>query len=349
MAMANRLHWIDTTKAICIICVYFAHCAAFTTGNINLIKAVSPFYVNAFFFISGYLLCKKYLQENTISNFASQAYLSGVKTCIFKIVIPTIIFSSMICIPKALLHNYTIDYKILIIDIWGGSSFWFTSALAVAQLVILTLFLTKNRNIFFYLVITALIFLATQYLCDFTPHPARFYFPWYWRTGLIYTFVLILGGVYYTFEKEINLFLHKGGVIAIATISIYTYFYLYRNDNIFFLGLSGRCTTLGFIGAISTTLLLIFILRRCSSYTITDFIGKNSIVFYFFSGAVPNTIAALMNRLLNGNELFIATFTLSIIISYIITLVICNYFPFLTDIRKVNMKAYANFYSSNNR
>ena len=148
MATANRLHWIDTTKAVCIICVYYAHCVAFTTGNINLIKAVSPFYVNAFFFVSGYLLYKKYLQENTISNFASQAYLSGVKTCIFKIIIPTIIFSSIICIPKALFHSYTIDYKTLIIDVWGGSSFWFTSALAVAQLVILTLFLTKIKNIF---------------------------------------------------------------------------------------------------------------------------------------------------------------------------------------------------------
>lgn len=205
--------------------------------------------------------------------------------------------------------------------------------MAVAQLVILTLFLTKNRNIFFYLVITALIFLATQYLCDFTPHPARFYFPWYWRTGLIYTFVLILGGVYYTFEKEINLFLHKGGVIAIATISIYTYFYLYRNDNIFFLGLSGRCTTLGFIGAISTTLLLIFILRRCSSYTITDFIGKNSIVFYFFSGAIPNTIATILKKIINGNILFITTVIISIVISYIVARLINIYAPFLMDIR----------------
>lgn len=47
----------------------------------------------------------------------------------------------------------------------------------------------------------------------------------------------------------------------------------------------------------------------------------------------------MMNRLLNGSELFIATFTLSIIISYIITLVICDYFPFLTDIRKINIKS----------
>ena len=74
-------------------------------------------------------------------------------------------------------------------------------------------------------------------------------------------------------------------------------------------------------------------------YNITDFIGKNSIVLYFLSGAIPNTIATLINRFLNGNELFIATFTLSIIISYIITLVICDYFPFLTDIRKTNIKS----------
>lgn len=335
MATANRLHWIDTTKAVCIICVYFAHCAAFTTGNINLIKAVSPFYVNAFFFISGYLLCKKYLQENTISNFASQTYLSGVKTCIFKIVIPTIIFSSIICIPKALLHNYTIDYKILIIDIWGGSSFWFTSALAVAQLVILTLFLTKNRNIFFYLVITALIFLATQYLCDFTPHPARFYFPWYWRTGLIYTFIITLGGLYSTFESKVDLFLSKGGIILIAISCIIIYVCVYSGYAIAFLGLSGRCTILGFIGAISSTLLLIYIIKRCKNHNITDFIGKNSIVFYFLSGAIPNTIATILKKIIDGNVLFITTIIISIVISYIVALLINNYAPFLMDIRKL--------------
>ena len=335
--MANRLHWIDTIKAICIICVYFAHCASFTTGNINLIKAVSPFYVNTFFFISGYLLYKKYIQDDIISKFSFSSYKEALKSCIYKIIIPTIIFSSIICIPKALHHNYIVDYKILIIDIWGGSSFWFTSALAVAQIVILTLFLTRNKNIFFYLVITALIFLTTQYLCDFTTHPARFYFPWYWRTGLIYTFIITLGGLYSTFESKIDLFLSKGGITLIAISCIIIYVCAYSSYTIAFLGLSGKCTILGFIGAISSSLLLIYIMKRCNNHNITDFIGKNSIIFYFLSGAIPNTIATIFKKFIDGNALFISTLISSIIISYIVTLLISKYTPFLMDIRKLKV------------
>ena len=338
MATANRLHWIDTTKAVCIICVYYAHCVAFTTGNINLIKAVSPFFVNAFFFVSGYLLYKKYLQENTISNFASQAYLSGVKTCIFKIIIPTIIFSSIICIPKALFHSYTIDYKKLIIDVWGGSSFWFTSALAVAQLVILTLFLTKIKNIFFYFIATAIIFSTIQYLCDFSPHPARFYFPWYWRTGLIYTFIITLGGLYYTFESKVNLFLSKGGIILIDISCIIIYACVYNGYAIAFLGLSGKCTILGFIGAVSSTLLLIYIIKRCNNHNITNFIGRNSIVFYFLSGAVPNIVAIVLKKIFDGNILLLGTLTASFATSYLAANIINKFFPYLIDIRLLKAK-----------
>lgn len=338
MAAKQRLYWIDTTKTICIICVYFAHCVAFTTGNINLVKAVSPFYVNAFFFVSGYLLYKKYLQENIIINFASQAYINGIKTCIYKIIFPTIIFSSIIYIPKNLFHECSINYSTFALDVLGGCSFWFTSALAIAQLTILTLFLTKIKNIFFYFIATAIIFSTIQYLCDFSSQSALFYFPWFWRTGLIYTFILTLGGIYYTFEKEINLFLHKGGIIAIAIISIYAYFYLYSNDNISFLGLSGRCTMLGFIGAISTTLLLIFMIRRCSSHTITNFIGRNSIVFYFLSGAVPNIVAIVLKKIFDGNILLLGTLIVSFATSYLAANIINKYFPYLMDIRLLKAK-----------
>lgn len=334
MAEKQRLYWIDTTKAICIICVYYAHSVAFTIKDPNIKDIVTPFYVNTFFFISGYLLYKKYLQNHIIENFTLQTYWNAVKNFICRIVVPTIIFSFIISIPKAKFHNYTIDYRTLFIDVLGGCSFWFTSALAVAQIVILTLFLTRNKNIFFYLVITALIFLITQYLCDFTPHPARFYFPWYWRTGLIYTFIITLGGLYSTVESKVDLFLSKGGIILIAISCIIIYVCVYSGYAIAFLGLSGKCTILGFIGAISSILLLIYIIKRCKNHNITDFIGKNSIIFYFLSGAVPNTIATILKKFIDGNVLFISTLTSSIIISYMVTLLISKYTPFLMDIRK---------------
>lgn len=338
MTTANRLHWIDTIKATCIICVYFAHCVVFTTNNTNLIKAVSPFYVNAFFFVSGYLLYKKYLQNNIISNFSLSSYRKALKNCIYKIIIPTIVFSSIIYIPKSVFHNQSIDYTTIMMDIFGGCSFWFTSALAVAQITILTLFLSKKRNIFFYLITTFLIFAIIQIISDFTPKPARFHFPWYWRTGLIYTFIITLGGLYSTFENKVDLFLSKGGIILITISCIIIYVCVYDGYAIAFLGLSGRCSIIGFIGAISSILLLIHIIKRCNDYNITNFIGKNSIIFYFLSGAVPNTFATIFGKMLEKNTLMITTFIVSIVISYAATYTINKYFPYLTDMRLLRNK-----------
>lgn len=339
MSTQNRLHWIDTIKAICIICVYFAHCVFFTTDDDILKKAVAPFYVNTFFFVSGYLLYKKYLQPGVIDNFSFPTYWNCIKTCIYRIIIPSIIFSSIVYVPKALFHNQEIDFYQFILNTIGGCGFWFTASLAVAQIVIFTLFLTKEKNILFYLAITAGIFIAIQTLCDFTPKPAHYYFPWYWRTGLAYTFIITLGGVHYIYENKINRFLNKGGIILAIIASVLVYIHIYSGGRYAFMGLSGRATTLGIIGAISTTLLLIYIVKRCNSYKTTDFIGRNSIIFYFLSAAVPTIISSILKRVIGGNALLIITLITSIIISYIVTLIINRYLPFLTDIRLLKKRS----------
>lgn len=58
----NRKNWIDAVKALCMIGVYLMHSYAYYNNNgTNYGAFVSPFYVNAFFFVSGYLLFGKLL------------------------------------------------------------------------------------------------------------------------------------------------------------------------------------------------------------------------------------------------------------------------------------------------
>ena len=54
MQTFERKHWIDLTKAICMIGVYLKHSQIYV-GSADYGYWVDPFYVNAFFFISGYL------------------------------------------------------------------------------------------------------------------------------------------------------------------------------------------------------------------------------------------------------------------------------------------------------
>lgn len=331
--MKTRLPWIDIVKVICIICVYIVHTENFTRTNTILSILASPFYVNAFFFTNGYLLYKKYLH----SNFASTNSLTTLKTrilnCVYKLAIPTIIFSAILYLPKKFFNNQSFDFQTFLIEIFGGVSFWFTSALFIAQITILILFMTKRKNILFYLILTGIIFITLQTFCDFTSQPAINYFPWFWRTGLIYTFIMTIGGMYAKYEDKINIWY----LIVLVCASIIGYYMIYTKEIVSCLGLSGRCDVIGFITSLSTTIIITKAAKCLKTNHLLTFVGKNSIIFYFLSGAIPALVSTIIMRInITGAYLLLTTFILSFICSYIFTYIIVKYFSFLIDIRLIN-------------
>lgn len=335
MTTKLREHWIDNLKAICIICVYIAHCESFYLHGSNIATfIVTPFYVNAFFFISGYLLIKKYFKENHIKNYSiKREYKNDLKNVLFRITIPTIIFSAIIYIPK---HSGIFDLNSFIYKVLGGISLWFTSALCISQLIIYTLLLSRRTNIWFYTVITFVIFLLTTFLGNVKSKSAMEYFPWFWQTGFIYTFLMLLGGVYYKHENKINKFLNNVTTIIVMLICYSTILYfVWNGTKMYCLGLSGKSNILGYIVTILSILILIYFSKLFSSNKVTQFIGKQSIVFYFLSGAIPSTIKPLINKipLENSYIVLISYILLSLTISYIATHIIVRYFPFLLDLR----------------
>lgn len=99
-----------------------------------------PFYVNVFFFISGYLLFKKYrkirfekLDRKSWDNQYGTLLLSNI---IFKIAIPTVIFSTIVLL-KYVIRNDAGNFDFRIIkDTIISPSMWFTSALTVSELIL---------------------------------------------------------------------------------------------------------------------------------------------------------------------------------------------------------------------
>lgn len=60
----NKLNWVDAIKAICMIAVYLLHSEKYYgTAGVSYGYVVQPFYVNAFFFVSGYLFFRKHLNK----------------------------------------------------------------------------------------------------------------------------------------------------------------------------------------------------------------------------------------------------------------------------------------------
>ena len=81
---------------------------------------LKQFRMPLFFFVSGYLLYKKYLQPRVIDNFSFPIYWNCIKTCICRIIIPSIIFSSIVYAPQALFHNQEIDFYQFRLNTIGG-------------------------------------------------------------------------------------------------------------------------------------------------------------------------------------------------------------------------------------
>lgn len=339
MPEQQREHWIDTLKAICIICVYIAHCESFYSPSYNLSKLiVSPFYVNAFFFINGYLIVRKYFKNDKINNYSLKEYKDNIKNILYRLAIPTIIFSAIIYLPK---NHFNFDLQNFCTVILGGVSLWFTSALCVSQFVIYTLFLSKQNNIWLYVFITFLIFIVTNIFGDIRSKSAEEYFPWFWQTGLIYTSLMMLGGMYYTFEKKIDYYLNKTAITTATFIILAGLMLLAGNGvNMYFLGLSGRSNILGYTTTLLSIISLIYITKRIANNKITDFIGKQSIVFYFLSGAVPSTLLFVIDKLPYKNSYIVLVIYIlsSITMSYIAAYIILRFFPFLLDIRKAIKK-----------
>lgn len=329
----NRDFWIDAVKAICMICVYVYHTGFYYGIDYNqFVFLIKPFYVNGFFFISGYLIFKSYTSKK---RYGKDEYIKSLKNIFFRLAIPTIIFSLFTYIPK---HYGSIDICNFLINTLGGTSFWFTSAMCVSQIVMTTLFLSNKKNVWLYFLPSILLLVIMNNSGNHETKLSEDYFPWYWQTGLTYLFVMCLGGIFHKYEENIYkcmnqpwAFILLGIAYAISACSSLVF-------PAYYLGLSGRNNLLGISGMAIAILFLILIAKRIKENHLLQFIGKNSIVFYVLSGAVPIVVSAIANHFIEEKTYYVyALVTLtSLAVSYGITYIITRYMPFILDLRSLS-------------
>ncbi len=226
-------------------------------------------------------------------------------------------------------------------DVWGGISFWFTSALTVAEIFLLILYLLDQKHIWFYAAITFCLFIIGIHFSNSnTNMTAAAYFPWFYRTGLIYTFIMVLGGIYQKYEQSIDKYIHIiTPTLLIAYIAIIGTTW---NGSFKMLGVGGRCDLPGFFIILCGILFIVYATKKLQSYSLLNFIGKNSLVFYFLSGCLPAAFGSIIGKLCpNGSySVVILVSLLSAASACGITWFIARFMPFLTDLRllRVNGK-----------
>lgn len=78
---------------------------------------------------------------------------------------------------------------------------------------------------------------------------------------------------------------------------------------------------------------IFIIVHYIKPYSFIQFIGENSIVFYFMSGAIPATLATIFKNFYGNTWIALFIGFIAIICGYVMTKIIVKYMPFLIDIR----------------
>ena len=335
------INWINAVKAICMISVYFVHSQLYYglwMGKLN--NLIHPFYVNAFFFISGYLLFGKQL-SSSIVNLNLNAYIDRggagrklLSNIFFRVIVPSILFSILEFLPKKIIRGENLNFSSFIWETFGGGTYWFTSALVVAELIILFLLMTRFRSVWCYIIVSIAIFYLANNLVKIETKALdnKFDF-WYYKQGLLAVPLLALGGGYKIYESLIHRFMNP--YVLICMSAIYLLYFYFCGDNIPVLVSVLNIDFIGLFSAIYISVILIELAKYLPKISYLTFIGQKSLAFYFMSGALPLLFSMLLKNFFSFPSFFglIVVFILSLQVAYVITYLLDKFTPWLFDIR----------------
>ena len=337
---SGRFKWVDRVKAICIILVFYSHCSIFYGVSIPLTRnVIEPFYVNAFFFVSGYLLLWKQLSSPKIDE-TRGVFLwpigggnSLINNILYKIVMPSVLFSAIEFFPKKFLKGGGFGVGSLLHETIGGGTYWFTSALVVAELVMFLLLLTRYRSVWFYLVASIVLSVVGVFAIkagsSFIPNI------WFWKQGLIALLYVAAGGVYWKYEAAIDKLMKRWWALLVAG-AIYIYVVLFHYDSLALTTSMGTLNLAGGIIAIVGSVLLITVCKHLPSGRVLGIIGKNSLGFYFLSGALPMVCSIVAKRLPIAPNIavLLLVWLVTIALVYGIVTLLNRFVPWVWDLRR---------------
>lgn len=322
--------WINTGRAICMLCVYIAHCNFYYMFYKTPVYFVyKPFYLSFFFFISGFLFFK---------NLEKFPFKHKGKNLINKLILPTLLFSTLIWIPKALVHGNDVSLRLFLYDIFGGTACWFASTLIIAQILSLLIFFFI-RNIYGVFVVGIITLITSFYLVEIDPTP----FPWYYKSGMIAVFFMALGGMFNKHYRKLKKYISIKNMLisgaAYFAIMLINYYYIGCTQHI----MTVKYDNIPF-GLFNNILGIIFIIQ-VSHYIPKmkwmQYIGKNTLIFYFMAGGVPLIMGLVARRFFpaGGYLVTFAETAVCVALIFPISYIINRYFPWMLDFSKIINKS----------
>lgn len=315
-----RLLWIDILRGLCMLAILLFHTEIYYTGD--TIIPYSLYVVNAlttFYCISGYLMYR----EESFSIFHK------LKSIVRSLCIPYFIFTSVMALPKVIIHQQDFNFFQIIGSFLSGNASWFIATLIVAELLFIgIIYISKSRSVPLF-TISCILFILSVFLSK-----TDIYNFWHFKNGLMAVLYLCIGYLYHKYEKNIQNYKLAIFVISFIFIIIIKG-YIFSNQIL--LGLDNFNITSYFVFMIDTIVFAICLFSIASYFphiSFIEWIGQHCIVFYFLCGGIPMLTSMAINQAgltYHGNYMYVLlVYILVVLITTIVTLLIYKYIPFIT-------------------
>lgn len=281
--------------------------------------------------------------------------ISTLNNILFKIAIPSVVFSTLIYFPKRVLRGEGIDTVSLLHDTLLGGSLWFTCALTVAELVAFVVLLSRAKSILWYILV-GVISVALANVINNTGFQIweSDKIPWQYKSGLIAFFFLACGGLYWKYEYVLEKiffaeFRGKRAIVTILMIIVWgglTGVLIYMRNQVTLRQINQQLTTghiniISILWALFSIMAVINVCKLMKGNRLTSWVGRNSIAFYFFCGAIPNVFSIISAKLLpqfDGARMVLLVWTLSLVCAFGVVYLFSRYLPWAFDFRKIKNK-----------
>lgn len=249
-------------------------------------------------------------------------------------------FSLIEFFPSHILRGHEFELSTFLYKTIGGCTYWFTAAWVVAELLLLLLLLMRRKNVWFYLICSSIIFVLGQYLVKddislFASYPSL---PWQYKHGMFAILFLALGGLYWRYETAINSLMNKY-VLAVMLVAYVAA--LLIAPNYFRVLMSMLDVNIpGIVLSLLSIIILIELCKLLPSSKLLNYVGMNTIGFYFMSGALPIVLSMVMHRLMSSTNygglflVFLGSLGIGLVAVYLMN----KFLPWLFDLRQLRKK-----------
>lgn len=281
--MKKRVEWVDVGKYICIMFVMLSH---LESSSEIIRKFYSPFFLNTFLFMSGYVFNRP------------DSFKTHIRKKIYGLFIPWFVFSNLnILLSSVVTLKGDRDWKHEVlwnaIQINGfGDGLWFIAALFVAFIPFYFVTGIKNRRVS--ITISFLMALLSSVYCTYFPGDilpwGTYALPWHLEYIFTAVFWMILGYYYKEcYEDALSKYTNVAFMISVCIIYLLIVYFpvkIAQPGNIIF----------SFLKSLIGVTIIVLISKRIRSNRYIAYVGANTLVYFALHGKVYAVMEYILSR-----------------------------------------------------